>query len=69
MKTAHKLNSVAANCGGERFYKAGLDIEKAACEDEFDTRTMDISFFEKELEYLTQALEETDWSKACKAID
>jgi signal transduction histidine kinase/CheY-like chemotaxis protein len=68
MKTAHKLNGVAANCGGERFFKAVLEIEKAAREDEFDAQIIDISFLEKELEYLTQALEETDWSMACKAI-
>ena len=69
LKTAHKLNGVAANCGGERFLKAGLKIEKAACEDKFDKQTIDISFLEKELDYLMQALKKNDWITACKAID
>ncbi len=69
MKMAHKLNGVAGNCGGERFLKAGLKIEKAACQDGFDPRAIDISPLKKELEYLMQALGETDWKTACKVFD
>jgi signal transduction histidine kinase/DNA-binding response OmpR family regulator len=69
MKLAHKLNGVVANFGGERLFEAGLKIEKAACQDEFDPQTIDISLLKGELEYLKQALEQTDWKTACKTAN
>jgi signal transduction histidine kinase/CheY-like chemotaxis protein len=62
---AHKLNGIAANCGGERFLEAGLKLEKAARDDGFDTQSTDISLLKRELEYLKQALRKTDWKAAC----
>jgi signal transduction histidine kinase/CheY-like chemotaxis protein len=69
MKTAHKLNGVVGNFGGERLFEAGLKIEKAACQDEFDPQTIDISLLKGELEYLKQALEQIDWKTACKTAN
>jgi HPt (histidine-containing phosphotransfer) domain-containing protein len=69
MKLAHRLNGVAGNCGGERFFEAGLKIEKAACRDEFDPRSIDIFHLKKELEFFMQALGETDWKTACKIFN
>jgi CheY-like chemotaxis protein len=65
MKTSHKFNGIVANCGGERLLEAGRRIEEAACEDEFDTQSMDISLLKRELDYLKQAMRETDWKTAC----
>jgi signal transduction histidine kinase/CheY-like chemotaxis protein len=65
LKTAHKLNGVVANCGGERFLHASLKIEKAARENEFDAQIHDISLLKRELDCLQQALGETDWKAAC----
>jgi two-component system, sensor histidine kinase and response regulator len=67
MKIAHKLNGVVANCGGERFFEAGLKIEKAARGSEFDPKSVDLSPLREEFECLKQALGETDWKTACQA--
>ena len=69
LKTAHKLNGVVANCGGERFLETSMKIEKAARDNEFDAQIHDISILKKELERLQLALGETDWNEACRASD
>jgi signal transduction histidine kinase/DNA-binding response OmpR family regulator/HPt (histidine-containing phosphotransfer) domain-containing protein len=69
LKTAHKLNGVVANCGGERFLETSLKIEKAARENEFNAQIHDISILQEELGCLQQALGETDWETACNASD
>jgi CheY-like chemotaxis protein/HPt (histidine-containing phosphotransfer) domain-containing protein len=69
VENAHKLGSVVATCGGERFLEASIKIEKAAREGNFDPSLMDASQLERELEYLKQALGETDWKAACDAVD
>jgi signal transduction histidine kinase/DNA-binding response OmpR family regulator/HPt (histidine-containing phosphotransfer) domain-containing protein len=65
MKAAHKLNGIAANCGGERLFEAGLKIELAARDNEWDSKTTDIAFLESELEKLRRDLERYDWKTAC----
>jgi two-component system, sensor histidine kinase and response regulator len=69
VEKAHKLSGVVATCGGERFLEASIKIEKAAREGKLDPNIMDISLLERELEYLKQALGETDWKAACNAVD
>jgi two-component system, sensor histidine kinase and response regulator len=69
VEKVHKLGSVVATCGGERFLEASIKIEKAAREGKLDPNIMDISLLERELEYLKQALGETDWKAACDAVD
>jgi signal transduction histidine kinase/CheY-like chemotaxis protein len=69
VEKAHKLSSVVATCGGERFLEVSIKIEKAAREGKLDPNIMDISLLERELEYLKQALGETDWKAACNAVD
>jgi signal transduction histidine kinase/CheY-like chemotaxis protein len=68
MKTAHRLNGVVANCGGERFLEASLKIEKAARDKRFDAQSVECSLLKKELEVLMQALGENDWKAACNAF-
>ena len=65
MEKAHKLSGIVATCGGERFLEISLKIEKCAREDAFDPKNVDMSELKRELEYLTKALEETDWKAAC----
>ena len=69
MKTAHRLNGVVANCGGERLLEASLKIEKAARQNEFNPQIADIPFLKRELDHLKQALGETDWKTACKTLN
>jgi signal transduction histidine kinase/CheY-like chemotaxis protein len=67
MRAAHKLNGVVANCGGMRFLETGRRIEEAACGHEFDAQVIDISILKRELDYLKQAMRETDWKSACNS--
>ncbi|MCP4112122.1 MAG: response regulator [Desulfobacteraceae bacterium] len=63
--TAHRLNGLAANAGGEKLCEMVAEIENSVRQGKFDPDHIDLESLEKALENLTVVLSETDWKLLC----
>ncbi|MCP4347633.1 MAG: response regulator [Desulfobacterales bacterium] len=63
--TAHRLNGLAANAGGEKLCEMVIEIENSARQGKFDPDHINLESLEKALENLTVVLSETDWKLLC----
>jgi len=65
-KKAHRLNGLVANCGGVRLLEIGQEIEHNARRMKFHFQSNALDLFKIELDYLMNALRQTDWKLLCE---
>ncbi|MCP4103939.1 MAG: AAA family ATPase [Desulfobacteraceae bacterium] len=63
---AHRLKGLVSNAGGERLREMALEIENSTRQGTFDAESANFDLLETELEFLKQAIEETDWESLCR---